>query len=140
MAVNKYDKQIIAMPTTQPRHPEMIYPIVNIKAANWGNIPFSMRFEPIHQPLLMIKEPHKHEFDQLLIFAGSDATNFADFDAEIELYLGEEGEKHVITQASVVYVPRGLIHGPLNYKIVRKPIVFYDVQLTTQYKRDAVNT
>ena len=40
----------------------------------------------------------------------SDPMDYKDFGAEVELYLGEEGEKHLITQTTFVYVPKELIH------------------------------
>jgi len=132
----KYDKQIMKAPVSPKSHPEITSPIVTLRGgADWGGVPISIRFEPITQPLLMIKEPHKHEFNQFLCFLGGNATDFTGFDAEIELCLGEEVEKHVITAASFVFVPAGLIHGPLNFKVIRKPVLFCDVQLTAQYKR-----
>jgi len=38
------------------------------------------------------------------------------FDAEIALFLGQEYEKHTIMQATVLYIPRGLEHNPLDFK------------------------
>ena len=53
-----------------------------------------------------------------------------DFDAEIEICIGEELEMHVITQSSIVYLPKGLRHCPLNLKRVGHPILFEKIYFT----------
>lgn len=93
----------------------------------------------IHEPLYMVKEPHKHSFHQILCFIGGDPTNIHDFGAEIELSLGEEQEKHIITTNTAVSIPPGLPHCPLNFKRVDKPIVFLEFMLTPQYVRETLN-
>jgi hypothetical protein len=47
--------------------------------------------------------------------------------------LGEEGEKHIITEPTVLHLPKGTIHCPLNFKVVNKPVIFMNVALTPQY-------
>jgi hypothetical protein len=53
--------------------------------------------------------------------------------AEIELCLGKEQEKHIITSPVIVPMPKGLSHGPLNFKKLPKPIIFLEVMLTRKY-------
>jgi hypothetical protein len=57
-----------------------------------------------------------------LYFFGRD--NMAELDAEIEIGFGEEQEIHTITTPASVYIPKGLIHCPLEFKRVGKPILF----------------
>ena len=38
--------------------------------------------------------------------------DITDFDAEVEINLGGEVEKRIINTATVVYIPKGLIHAP----------------------------
>jgi mannose-6-phosphate isomerase-like protein (cupin superfamily) len=83
----------------------------------------------IYEPFVMIEEAHKHPFHQIFGFVGGDPTNIRDFGAEIELCLGEEEEKHVITTNTAVSIPPGLYHCPLNFKRIDKPIVFLQVML-----------
>ena len=77
--------------------------------------------------------PHAHEFAELLCFLGTDPADIRDLGAEVEICLGEEGEKHVINTAAVVSIPAGLIHCPLIIKNVKRPIVFLEVSLTREY-------
>ena len=89
----------------------------------------------ITYPHPMITQPHQHEFPQYLHFFSSNPENATDFDAEIEIMLGEEGERHVITQPTAVYVPAGLLHGPLTFVAVNRPLLFVDIAVTGSYSR-----
>ena len=66
-----------------------------------------------------------------------DVKNITDFDAEIEMCLGEgeEQEKYLITEPTVVRIPAGVYHGPLEYKRIGKPVTFISVFLAPEYKR-----
>ena len=92
----------------------------------------------IYKPEVMLKEPHVHkDFTQLLCFLGTNPMNVRDFGgAEIEICLGEEQEKHVITSPVIVSVTKGLPHGPLNFKHIPKPIIFLEIMLTRKYKME----
>ena len=91
----------------------------------------------VTEPFLMINEPHTHDFDQFLGFQNADATHVNDFDAEVWLYLGPEGEqeKLVITETCFVHVPKGMVHTPLEFHTINKPIVFMDIALVQEYVR-----
>lgn len=89
----------------------------------------------ITEPFLMIEEAHKHDDVQFLCFYGGNPANIKDFDAEVEISLGEEGEKHLITTSAVVYIPKGLIHCPLNFKKIDKPIIMMGIYLASEYAR-----
>jgi hypothetical protein len=80
--------------------------------------------------------PHTHQGSEILCFVGGDPKNINDFDAEIEIVLGEEGEVHTITTPSVVSIPGGLIHGPLRFKRVTKPVFFIEVTLVPEGNYD----
>lgn len=80
--------------------------------------------------------PHTHNGSEILCFVGGDPKNIRDFDAEIEIALGEEGEVYTITSPSVVSIPGGLVHGPLRFKRVTKPVFFLEVTLVPDGKYD----
>jgi hypothetical protein len=84
------------------------------------------------------KEPHKHDFHQILCFVGGDPNNIRDFGAEIEVCLGEEMEKHVITSNAAVSIPPGLPHCPINFIKVDKPVVFLEIMLVGKYERETI--
>jgi len=66
---------------------------------------------------------------------GGNPLDVEDFGVEAEILLGEEGEKHEIDAPTVVHIPKGLMHGPLKFKRVDKPIVFLDIFLAPKYIR-----
>lgn len=94
---------------------------------------------PVCQPRLMEEQPHKHDFHQFLCFLGGDPLNIGDFEAEIEVWLGEEGEKHTITSPTILHYPPGMVHNPLNYKKVDKPVFHLDIFFASEYLKIPVS-
>lgn len=107
--------------------------VISNGAKDYGGAEFSLRIHYITEPGILIKEPHSHDFDQFYFFLGADFGKIKDFQAEVEFSLGEEEEKFIITVPTTVHVPKGLIHGPLNFKRVDSPIIFIDTLLSAQY-------
>lgn len=87
-------------------------------------------FSYLTKPFVMIDKAHKHDFDQFLFFIGGDPRDFTAFDAEVEL--GLDGKVNSLTYASWVFIPKGLMHCPLNVKRVTRPIIFIDARLTRE--------
>ena len=74
--------------------------------------------------------PHIHKYDEFLIFLGAEPPDLCkSFDAEVDLWMGEEMEKHTITSTTVVFIPKGMQHAPLNFRAIRKPILFHALYL-----------
>jgi hypothetical protein len=114
MAETKYGKYILSEPKGAVEE-------------DWGGTNLRMRWESITRPLVKEGGPHADTFDQFLCFTGGEPTDFYDFGAEIELPLGEEGEKHIIDASTSVYIPKGMKYGPINFKRVDKPIRLYTI-------------
>jgi hypothetical protein len=95
----------------------------------------SIGYHCISEPLNMPTPPHSHDCDQLLCFIGGNPKNLADLGAEIELCLGEEQEKHLINSTSIISIPQGLKHCPLNFKKVDEPFVFLEITLQKNYQK-----
>jgi hypothetical protein len=100
---------------------------------DWSGIQHRMKWEYISRPVMMSEKAHSHDFDEFMCFLGCDPSNAFNFGAEIELSLGEEGEKHIIDAATIVCIPKGLVHTPLNFKKIGKPILFCDIYLSPEY-------
>jgi hypothetical protein len=74
--------------------------------------------------------PHTHKYDEFLIFLGAQLPDLCkSFDAEIDFWMGEEMEKHTITSTTVVFIPKGVMHSPLNFRAIRKPVLFHALYL-----------
>jgi len=136
MSEGKYGKYFIKNPTLEGKFCPRLkfysrdYPEV-------GEKNYSLMWNCITEPFFMVAEPHSHEFDQFLHFYGGNSQDITAFDAEVEISLGEEGEKHVITEPTVLHVPADMMHCPLNFKVVNKPIIFMNVALTPEYMKFA---
>ena len=96
---------------------------------------------PNEVTLFTITEPctisakHAHDYDELLYFLGGNPLNFFEYGAEAEILMGEEDEKHVINTTSIIYVPKGLMHCPIYFKRVDKPVMFMHICSASAYKR-----
>lgn len=102
---------------------------------SFGEGNFSMDSIYIVAPQVINDRNHKHDFAQYLCFFSANPNDAKDFDAEIELALGEEQEKQIITSPTVAYIAAGLYHGPLVVTKLNKPILFIDVAMTSRYTR-----
>jgi hypothetical protein len=130
----RYQKYVVPARTDQSVSKQITVPQVNIFGGkDLENLPFAMNWSLLTKPLLMVAYSHTHAFNQVILFMGGDPQDVSKFDAEIEIYLGEEVEKQVITSPSFIYIPSGLWHGPLNIKTVNKPIMYMDFPLTPRY-------
>ena len=77
--------------------------------------------------------PHKHDFPHVMGFFGSNPLDINEFDAEIEFYL--DGEKQLIDAPALITVPTGLVHCPLVFRRIGKPVVWVEIMLTSHYER-----
>jgi hypothetical protein len=93
----------------------------------------SLGYHCVTKPILF-SETHSHNNEEILCFIGGNPKDITDFGAEVEIELGPEHEKHVITQTACVSIPANLQHCPLNIRKVDKPIVFLEISLTNSYK------
>lgn len=138
MAELKYEKYILR----EPLHKGTL-PIIHVcgedNCAGGGlpAFPAGITMMCVTEPKIMNPKPHAHDFDQYLCFIGNNPMNFFEFDAEIEITLGEEGEKHIIDTTSILYIPKGLLHCPLVFKKINKPVILLDIVIAPVYTRSA---
>ena len=118
------------------------------KAKQWPGIPLSVdstlnrgigcdfAFVGVSKPTVAEHPPHKHDVDEFLFYMGGDPHDILDFGAEIELTLGvgKDREVYNITATSIVYIPKGLVHLPMNFKRVDKPIMFGHIMFSPIYQ------
>jgi hypothetical protein len=76
-------------------------------------------------------EPHKHDFDEVLAFFGSDPENPHDLYAEAEIPLGDE--IHTVTKSCLIFIPKGVMHGPIVFKRIDRPIFHFGCGMTKEY-------
>ena len=141
MAEKKYAKYVLPAPIMRVQLEGSNAPGYNFPSiyAHNGelNSDHTLGFHYMTEPYTDVY-PHTHKGHEILCFVGGDPTDINDFDAEIELMLGEEGEPQIITTPSVVSIPPGLIHGPLIFKRVDKPVFFLEVTLIPKGKYEII--
>jgi hypothetical protein len=131
MESGKYSRHITKAPFDKGPfgHPRLRYQ----RGGRGGNLDMGVSMNYITGPNRAPDKPHTHPFDELWFFLGGDLSNTEDFDAEVEIYLGEEGEKYVFKEATALEIPRGLVHCPLIFKKVNKPVLFLNLTLSSKY-------
>jgi hypothetical protein len=135
MGDSQYSKYVITEPSMRTPHIQITHPIVSFNRgrSDFPEVNFSINWEVISTPFIMEKAGHTHDWDQLLCFIGGNSNDFFDFGAEIELFLGEE--RFFINKTTLVWVPKGLVHGPLEFKKINKPIMFNNIVMASKYER-----
>ena len=93
----------------------------------------SMGYHCISKPM-SFDHPHTHDFAEMLCFIGGNPVDITDLGAEIEITLGEERETHLINTAAIVAMPPGLLHCPIVFKKVDKPLIFLEISLSRIWK------
>jgi hypothetical protein len=96
----------------------------------------SIGITAVRKPYTYYGQTHKHNFTEYYYFFGSNPMDMKEFDAEVEFSFGEEQEKHLINGPTVVVVPPGIYHCPLDYTKVDKPIYVMESAITSKYKVD----
>jgi uncharacterized RmlC-like cupin family protein len=67
--------------------------------------------------------PHKHDYEEIFLFLGTDPKNVRDLGAEVEFWVGEgeDQEKIVFNTSSSIYIPPGVSHFPQIWRNVKRP-------------------
>ena len=96
----------------------------------------NMGWQVFTRPIHLEKEPHTHDVDEYLIFLGSKLPDvFSSFKAEVDFWIGKEQEYHLINEATIIFIPKGLLHCPLNFRIINEPILFQAILLSPRFTK-----
>lgn len=128
MAKSKYDylkTTGIVRDTIYPPFKGMIYYAL-------ANSNYQIRFTHVSVPFEGKEHAHKHDFAEVFVFIPC-SEDLKAYDAETELYIGEKGEKMIISETCAVHVPAGLVHCPIIHKRVATPFFFVNCPITPQY-------
>ena len=77
---------------------------------------------------------HEHDYDEVLMWMGSDPRDPHDLGGE--LYLEIEGERHTVTTTGSVFIPKGTRHCPLGFGRITRPFTFIALSLSGEYSSD----
>jgi hypothetical protein len=143
MAEKKYDRYFLSYDGSEPRPGDMkslnsLPPFPEIASPQTyfrGDIALpgataNMGWQVFTAPVCWETIPHAHKYDEFLIFLGAELPDLCNsWDAEVDLWMGPELEKHTIAATTVVYIPKGVLHCPLNFRVINKPILFHALYL-----------
>jgi hypothetical protein len=71
--------------------------------------------------------PHMHKTPEVVIHLGTNPDDPMDLGGEVEMCMGPEMEKHIITKSTLVYIPANFIHAPWVIRKVTRPWIFMTV-------------
>ncbi|HEY96720.1 MAG TPA: hypothetical protein G4O16_00890 [Dehalococcoidia bacterium] len=81
---------------------------------------------------------HRHDFNQVNFWLGTDTNSIGDLGAEVELCIGEEWEKHMITTSTAVAIPGGLPHYPAMINKIDRRFIYVEVSCAREYSEEAL--
>jgi len=80
-----------------------------------------------------------HPKDEVLLFAGTDPSDINYLGAEIQIDMGPENERYVITEPTAVVVPADFPHGNIVTRWVDKPFGFLLMSLGAKHETTYVD-
>ncbi len=128
MCAGKYDY----LKTTHITRDTIYPPFLNMIFHAQKESNFQIRFTHVSVPFEGKEDAHKHEFAQVFVFVPC-TPDLNAYDAETHLYLGDEGEKMVITETCAVFVPAFMTHCPIKHIRVGTPFFFVNCPITGEY-------
>ena len=75
---------------------------------------------------------HTHNFDEYLVFLGTNHKDPRDLGAEVEFWI--DGEKHIITKSCAVFIPAGIKHAPIYFKKIDTPVWYIATSPAKKYE------
>lgn len=137
MAEKKYQQYVFSDFREDHNIPSVMSPQAYFRGAS--QIPganMNMGWQVLTDPMFLEREPHTHDVDEYLIFLGWKLPDVFEFDADIDFYLGEEKEHYAIDKATIIYIPKGMVHCPLNFKRIGIPILFHAILMAPQFTKE----
>ena len=85
----------------------------------------SVWFWPTEEEDTSSPDPHTHDFDEVIAFFGTNRDDLNDLGAEIELWI--DGEKNLMTESFLAFIPAGIEHCPLKILSITRPVFHFAV-------------
>ena len=84
-----------------------------------------------------VTKPHKHDYEEIFLFLGTNPEDTTDLGAEIDFWIGEgdEREKVTFTTSSSIYIPPNTVHFPQVWRNVIRPVITV-VIMPTSHRRN----
>ena len=99
--------------------------------ADLPGVKINMGWQIFVKPIRLEMESHHHDHDEYQFYLGATFPDLVgSFDAEIDVFIGPEYERHTINKATVLYLPAGMEHNPCDFRRVTKPVFFSSCELS----------
>ena len=82
--------------------------------------------------------PHTHKYPELFVHLGTDPDNPYDLGAEVEMHVGPEMEKHIITRSTIMCLPADFVHGPWRILKVTRPFLIVTINQSPKHTEKAL--
>lgn len=82
-------------------------------------------------------EAHKHDYDEVIGFFGSDPTRPNELNAKVEFWL--EDVQYMLNKSTLLWIPKGLNHCPLRVISVDQPIFHFTTVRSRSYKQNLIS-
>ena len=66
---------------------------------------------------------HSHDFDEAVVYVGTDPNDPYDLGGEIEFWI--DGKQNIIDRSFIAYIPAGVEHCPLKFRRIDRPIFHF---------------
>ncbi len=83
--------------------------------------------------MTMAPQPHAHDFDEMVGIVGypADREHPRAVGGDVSIMLADE--KHAIKQSSLIFVPKGLPHCPIDFKNIIQPVLCFTIGNTPKW-------
>jgi hypothetical protein len=116
--------------------PDRVSRLVHIARLDDELIPgsFHMGFSWAMGPSTIKQElgAHKHNYNEVLGWIGTDWKNPSDLGGEIEFWI--EDEKYILNKSCIIFIPKGVMHCPLKDLKVDRPFIHFGAITKKNYK------
>ena len=132
--MGKYDEYVINPPVSHFRVADDNRTIFNgfFFLPDLLKYEFKMGHQIITKHMLSDNPAHFHNHHEVLMWLGATPDDPPDFRAQVHFFLGEELEEHVFIKPTVVVLPPGLVHCPLEIVNVERPIIQIEMMFATE--------
>jgi mannose-6-phosphate isomerase-like protein (cupin superfamily) len=80
-----------------------------------------------------IDEEHRHDYDEVIGFVGAHKEDPHDLGGDVTIWI--DGNKHTLSKSSLIFVPAGMKHGPVQIDRIDYPIFSVNIALVGKYSR-----
>ena len=119
----------------KPLPPNVTEPLGLMRKSDVPDSPIHMSYNWILPTATAVHwvDGHVHDYDEVLIWTGSDPANPQDLGAVVTFEM--DGTRYRFEGSGSVFVPAGVPHCPLGFESVTRPFTFSALSLTSEYTK-----